>query len=425
MIDKEFKLDYFECRQVLLQRLQEPAPGRIQILTGPRQVGKTTLVLDLAAQLGEATSYVAGDDPQANLPGFWERAWSEAEAACRHGTGVLFIDEIQHASDWSARLKGQYDRLRRRNIPLHVVVTGSSALRLGSGARESLAGRFERLTLSHWSASTLQHSFQLAPERAAFLSVQLGSYPGAFPLVEDRGRWSAYIRDAIIEPAIGRDVLALGVIRRPGLLRQIFALAASMPAQIVSLQKLQGQLQDRGALETIAHYLALLEEAYLVVGLEKLSRQEHRRRAAPPKLLILNNAIMSALHPLGPPDPNHDPARFGRWVENACLAHAWNTGQRVRYWREDPLEVDGIIDGSWGAWAIEIKTSPFESAELRGLLEFCRRYPGYRPLVITAVDAEELATRLGVTAVSWSDFLLSGPPRLEPGSYGAGGGGLS
>ena len=413
MPDKEFRLDYFVCRQLLLQRLHEPAPGRLQILTGPRQVGKTTLVLDLVEQFGAAARYVAGDDPQAGLPGFWERIWSDAEASCSRGTGVLFIDEIQHIPNWSSRLKGQYDRLRRRKIPLHVVATGSSALRIGSGSRESLAGRFERLTVSHWSAAALQQAFQLSPEKAALLTVQLGSYPGAFPFVDDLSRWGAYVRDAIIEPAIGRDVLALGMVRRPGLLRQLFAVAASLPAQVVSLQKLQGQLQDRGALETIAHYLALLEEAYLVVGLEKLSKQEHRRRAAPPKLVILNNAIPSALHPLGPPDYTREPARFGVWVENACLAFAWNAGQRVRYWREEPLEVDGIIDGSWGAWAVEIKTSRFESAQLHGLLEFCRRYPHYQPLVVTAEGDEVLATRVGLTAISWTDFLLSGPPRAE------------
>ena len=95
----------------------------------------------------------------------------------------------------------------------------------------------------------------------------MGSYPGAFPLREDERRWAAYVRDAILEPAICRDILALAAVRRPALLRQVFGVAASSPAQVVSLQKIQGQLQDAGALETIAHYLALLEEAFLVAPL--------------------------------------------------------------------------------------------------------------------------------------------------------------
>jgi predicted AAA+ superfamily ATPase len=353
---------------------------------------------------------VAGDDPQAGLPGFWERIWTQAEARASRGTAVLLIDEIQHIADWGRRLKGQHDRLKRHKIPLHVVATGSSALRLGGDARESLAGRFERVTFTHWSASALVPSFGLSPSAATLLTVQLGSYPGALEFKDDLARWGAYIRDAIIEPAIGRDALALGVVRRPGLLRQVFAVAMSLPAQIVSLQKLQGQLHDRGALETVAHYLRLLEEAYLVVGLEKFGERVHRRRAAPPKLLALNNALLSALHPLGPPDAHREPARFGTWVENTCLAFAWNTGQHVRYWREEPLEVDGVTEGSWGTWAIEVKTSPFDSTQLQGLLEFCRRYPRYRPLVVTAAGDEPLARRFGLASVSWSDFLLSGPP---------------
>jgi uncharacterized protein len=101
----------------------------------------------------------------------------------------------------------------------------------------------------------------LAPEEAADTVVRQGSYPGTFGLRADAGRWAAYVRDAILEPAIGRDILALAPVRKPALLRQVFALCASSPAQIISLQKLQGQLQDAGAIETIAHYLSLLEQA--------------------------------------------------------------------------------------------------------------------------------------------------------------------
>src|SRR3989442_8230811 len=91
---------------------------------------------------------MAGDDPQAGLPGFWERSWTEAETRARHGPAVLLLDEIQPLADGGRRLKGQYDRLRRLRMPLQVVATGSSALRVGSGSRESLAGHFERVTLT-------------------------------------------------------------------------------------------------------------------------------------------------------------------------------------------------------------------------------------------------------------------------------------
>jgi hypothetical protein len=86
----ELENDLGHCRRRLGERLREPAPGHIQLLTGPRQVGKTTLLLELAREFGGAAIYMAGDEPDAALPGFWERCWTEAEARAQHGTAVLF-----------------------------------------------------------------------------------------------------------------------------------------------------------------------------------------------------------------------------------------------------------------------------------------------------------------------------------------------
>jgi hypothetical protein len=136
-----------------------------------------------------------------------------------------------------------------------------------------------------------------------------------------------------------------------------------------------------------------------------------RQRAAPPKLIVLSNALLAASDPRGIPDPEGDPERFSVWVENACLAHAWNAGQRVMCWREEPHEVDGVLEGSWGSWAIEVKTGRIGLTDLRGLLEFHRRHPRYRPLVIGGPEAMAVAARAGVAAMSWQDFLLRGPPQ--------------
>lgn len=278
----------------------------------------------------------------------------------------MLLDEVHLLPGWAGHLKAEWDRLRRQHRPVHVVATGSSALRLAAGSRETLAGRFERLTLTHWPASSIAEVFDLPPAEAAALMLRWGSYPGALPLRGDAARWAAYVRDAIIEPAIGRDLLALAPIRRPALLRQVPGAAVAAPAQVVTLQKLQGQLHDRGALETIASSLALVEEAYLVAALPKDAHRALRRRAAPPRLVALNQALPAASDPGGPPEPAREPARFGAWLENACLAHAWNTGQQVAYWREEPLEVDAVLDGPWGRWAVEAKVGPIRAQELRG-----------------------------------------------------------
>jgi len=410
MVDNLSATDPGEIRAWLRQRLDEPAPGRIQVVTGPRQVGKTTLLLELAAHYGDRGLYAAADAPEAAVPGHWERFWSRAEDKARDGQTIVFLDEIHLLPNCAASLKGHWDRFRRRHLPIHIVATGSSALRVTGGSRESLAGRFERLVFAHWTAGALARIFKISIAEAARRAVLLGTYPGAWTLQEDPVRWRAYIRDAIIDPAIGRDVLALGQVRRPGLLRQIFAVAVGSPAEIVSLQKIQGQLADRGALETVASYLDLLHDAYLIAGLEKFARRAVRRRAAPPKLVTLNNALLSAMHPDGPPDEERDAPRFGAWIENACLASALNRGQRVTYWREEPLELDGVVEGSWGVWAIEIKSKPFHSRNLAGLFEFCRRHPTFRPLIVTRPGDEDAARKLGIQGVSWVEFLDRGPP---------------
>ena len=263
------------------------------------------------------------------------------------------------------------------------------------------------MTLTHWSAASLVEIFNISAERAAEIVVQIGGYPGVMSIRGDTQRRLAYIRDSIVEPAIGKDISALGAVRKPALLRQIFAVSTSRPAEIVALQKLQGQLQDRGAIETVAHYLDLLQEAYLIAPLQKYSRHPARGRAAPPKLVTLSNALLAVTDPRGIPDMKTKSERRGHWIENVCLAHAWNSGQQVRYWREEPLEVDGIIDGSWGLWAIEVKTGNIQAADLRGLLEFTARFPEYRPLLICEPAGILIAQRAGIPAQTWQEFLMN------------------
>ena len=410
MSSGDYRLGFRGCLDLLSSRLAESAPSRIQLLAGPRQVGKTTLLLELLDRFKEKAFYAAADGPDAALPGFWERQWIRAEEIARaQGRAVVLLDEAHLLTDWAARLKGEWDRLRRRKVPVQIVATGSSALHFGAGSRESLAGRFERITLTHWSASSLAEVFHMSSQDAVHTLIRMGAYPGALGYRDDLARWSAYVHDAVVEPAIGRDILALAAVRKPALLRQVFAVCTSSPAQVLSLQKIQAQLQDAGALETIAHYLALLEEAFLVAPVSKYSPRPARRRAAPPKLVTLSNAFLAVIDPRGIPDRDAEPARFGAWVENACLAHAWNAGQQVSYWREEPLEVDAVLEGSWGKWAIEVKTGTIGRADLRSLAEFVDRNRAYHPLVLCDHPEAVAVERLGIEAMRWQDFLLDGP----------------
>lgn len=399
---------YYAVKNELLRRLDEPAPGRAQILTGPRQVGKTSILLDAAQRWGDAAIYLAADAPEAALPGWWDLQWRRAVQSARARKTVLLLDEVQYLPDWSRLLKAAIDQAYREQIPLHVVITGSAALQVSSGTRETMAGRYERLVIRQWTPRDLAEGFSLDQREATECFVRFGSFPGGMRLLTDLPRWKAYMRDSIIDPAVGRDLLMLEPVRKPALLRQVFAVCAGHPCEIMSLAKIAGDITDAGSLETISHYLDLLGEAYLVSPVRKHSLKEVRRRSSPRKLVLLNNAFLAASLASDPPSEDRGGELWGRWVENACLSFAISSGQNVSYWREEPREVDAVLDGSWGKWVIEVKTGEYGSRDLAGLLEFASRFPDYRPVVICDNRHTEPARRIGVDVRTWPDFLWNG-----------------
>jgi len=399
---------YFATRQTLYKRLDEPAPGRIQMLTGPRQVGKTTILLEIARDYGEHALYLAADAPEASLPRWWLTQWERALQMARAGKSILIVDEVHALPNWSRLIKAAIDEVYRERLPLHLVISGSAALPIAGGARESMAGRFEHLTLRHWTVRDLVAAFDLSEEHAAEIYVRFGAFPGSLQWITDLPRWRVYLREAIIDAAINRDLLMLETIRKPALLRQVFAICLGHPSEVVSLRKIAGILLEAGALETIAHYLNLLSEAYLVTVLPKFSTAEIRQRASPPKLVPLSNAFLAVVAEDEPPRATVDPRRWGHWLENACIARAVNAGYRVSYWREEPLEVDMVVAGADGKWAIEVKAGEFTSHDLVGVMQFSSRHREYRPLVIGREPFHTIAAKTGVTFLRWQDFLLDG-----------------
>lgn len=393
--------------RILEERLGQPAPGLIQLLVGPRQVGKTTLLLKIAGRQPGRAVYATADAPEAVLPNWREGIWQRVVSLARDaGTpAVLLLDEVQYLPEWSQWLKTRYDEAKRERLPIHIVASGSSSLRLGAGSRETMAGRFERLALLHWGARDLAALAGIPPDDAARRLVSHGGYPGAVALWNEPARWQNYLRDAIVEPAIGRDLLALEQVRKPALLRQIFAIAVGHPSEILSLDKIAGRLAEKGALETIAHYLDLLNEAFLVTALQKASRAEVRRRRSPSKLIVRDNALLAAAGQL-PPSPESDPERWGRWVENTCLARILNAGLTVHYWREEPWEADGVFIGPGNfRWIVEVKTGGYTAEDLRGLAKASEKFPDHRPLVLCDRGQERVARAAGFEAMPWQDFV--------------------
>lgn len=213
--------------------------------------------------------------------------------------------------------------------------------------------------------------------------VEFGCYPGSIPLLKkDRNRWAQYVRDSIVEPALGRDLLQLHPVEQPALLRQVFAVALALPAQVISLQKMQGQLQGKGSLPTIQHYLQLLSDAFLVSGIEKYSPALIRTKKSSPKLIVHDNALLRAFE--RPVEQSISTEMLGRYFENCIGARFIEAGWNTYYWKHRDLEVDFVVIGPNNEkWAIEVKTSSTNEKELKSLRVFCETYPEFQPTLVS------------------------------------------
>lgn len=345
----------------------------IQVVIGPRQVGKTTA---LKAVLGGSGVYHSADYPTPLSSEVLINWWGEAE---QDKSRLLAIDEIQKITDWSETIKYLWDKSNN----MRLIITGSSSLLVEKGLKETLAGRFELIRVEHWNFSEAAKVFNLSLHQF----VEFGCYPGSIQFMHDRARWGAFVRDAIVEPAIGRDLLQLHPIENPALMRQIFGAAVSLPAQLISAQKLQSTLQEKGTVPTISHYLSLLAEAFLVTGVQKYSPAQFRARKSVPKLIVHDNALCRAFE--RPVIEDIDAVKFGRYFENTVGARFIEAGWDTYYWKHRDFEVDFVVVGPENQkWAIEVKTGKTTLAELRGLFEFCKEHPQFEPRLISLVDQE-------------------------------------
>lgn len=365
---------------VLSTRLAEPRRF-IQVVAGPRQVGKTTLVGQSVERLDVPVRYASADEPTLRGPGWVAEQWEAARLEAGKGDGVLVLDEVQKAANWSESVKRLWDEDTRANRRLRVVLLGSAPLLIQQGLSESLAGRFELLPVTHWTAAEMRDAFGWSPEQFIFY----GAYPGCAPLIDDHDRWARYIRDSLIETTISRDVLLLTRVDKPALLRRLFELACRYSGQVLSYTKMLGQLQEAGNTTTLAHYLELLYAAGMVRGLPKYAGQVVRQRAASPKLQVLNTALISAQSGYTFSEARADRTYWGRLVESAVGAHLANTALagiiELFYWRAADREVDFVVKSRRLLTAIEVKSGAAD-VQQPGLDAFASEFRVERGLLI-------------------------------------------
>ncbi len=368
----------------LLSRLQEPS-GLIQVISGPRQVGKTTMVhqvLESLATEGREVMYSSADLPAPKGTTWIEEKWAAARVVAKKNKTVLALDEVQKIPQWSETVKRLRDEELRLPNPISVVILGSSALLMHRGLTESLAGRFEVIRMGHWSLEEMHKAFGLNLEQY----LVYGGYPGGAALMHDFDRWRSYILDSLIETCIARDILMMTRVDKPILLRKLFMLACEYPCRILSYNKILGQLQDTGNTTTLAHYLDLLEQAGLVAGLKKYSGSKVRKRSSGPKLLPLNTALVSAVNNTDPEYVSNNPSYRGRLVETAVGNHLYQSALKKRknvpmYWNAGDNEVDFVLNRREKLLGLEAYSGIRGHTNI-GMEQFKKKYPEAEVILI-------------------------------------------
>ena len=189
----------------LFSRILEPR-DKIQVISGPRQVGKSTLVKQVLQETTVPHLLVSADNVEETNNAWIGEMWATARARMKAGKMdecLLVIDEVHKLDNWSEAVKKEWDEDTFNDLNLKVVILGSSRLLLKDGLTESLAGRYELIRMPHWSYAEMHEAFNIDVDHFIFF----GGYPGGAKYINDERRWRRYIKDSIIAPAIERDVL--------------------------------------------------------------------------------------------------------------------------------------------------------------------------------------------------------------------------
>lgn len=366
----------------VFDRMNEPRKF-IQVLAGPRQVGKSTLIDQVLAECQIPHYLYNADGVDENDTDWIRRIWESTRTLMdtrQQTEAVLVIDEIHKIKRWSEIVKREWDADTRGKRQLKLFILGSSRLMLRKGLTESLAGRFELIRLGHWTLQEMEDAFGWTLDEWIYY----GGYPGSASLIKDMRRWKKYIKQSLVAPAIEKDIILTSNIYKPALMKQLFELGCTYSAELLSLTKALGQLQDAGNVTTLSSYLEILNQCNLLAGLQKYANDEARRYQSVPKYQVYNNALLTAYKGTSYEKDRIDPQIWGRWVESAVGAYllggAEEGSYNVYYWRERSNEVDFIIVRQGEVIALEVKSG--RRGMNSGLPKFCELFQPKHALVI-------------------------------------------
>ena len=367
---------------ILHERIAEPRRF-IQVIAGPRQVGKSTMVKQIVKEVTIPYTLETADAIETDNAEWISNVWNTVrqQMLFRNETEhLLVIDEIHKINNWSEMVKREWDRDTFADRNIKVVLLGSSRLLLKKGLTESLMGRFELIRMPHWNYREMHEAFGWDINQYIYF----GGYPGGATLIKNERRWQQYVVDAIIGPSIDKDVILTSTIYKPALMRNLFELGCTYSGEELSLNKVLGQLQDAGNVTTLSNYLTILGECNLLTGLQKYAADKARKYNSVPKFQVFNSALLSALHGKTYEQAFTDSKLWGRWVETAVGAYLINNaeplGYKLYYWREASNEVDYILERRGETIAIEVKSG--HRTTNKGITLFRERYNPRHAIIV-------------------------------------------
>jgi len=394
------------------------AKKEISLITGPRQSGKTTLMLWLKGELdqkGEPTLFL-------NLDVEWDRPHLESQAALirklelelgKKG-GFVFVDEIQRKEDAGRFLKGLYDL----NLPYKFIVSGSGSLELKERIHESLVGRkrlFELTTLTfeeffNYKTASRYHEnlaafFEIEKERAHHLLMEylnFGGYPRV--VLEDRQDEKVRVIDDIYRSVLERDVAYLLKVEKTEAFNRLIKVLAGQIGNLINYKELSSTLGT--SFQTVKKYLWYAQKIFLLNLVTPYSRNVRKEITQSPVAYFGDLGLRN--YALGIFGTVASPAECGFLFQNlvflilSSIRHPGLT--TLHFWRtKDKAEVDFIVEKGEALIPVEVKFKALNDVEMpRSLLSFCERYQPAEAHVVNL--ALKKTTKVGKTRVHFIPY---------------------
>jgi predicted AAA+ superfamily ATPase len=351
--------------------------GLIQVIIGPRQVGKTTTVTHYFESKHSGKFHYVSADKVFNSNANW---LSEVWALAQKDGKILIIDEIQKCENWAEVIKKLWDAAKKSKQQFPCVLLGSSSLEIQKGLTESLTGRFQLIKAHHWNFAESHLGYKMNFEEY----LKFGGYPGSYQFKKSL-EWTNYVKNSIIGTVIEKDILQFHNVKSPALFRQAFEIIVSYPAQEISYTKLLGQIQERGNVDLVKYYISLFEGALLIRALEKFSDKRIKMKVSSPKILPLAPCLFY----IGILDDYSSDER-GRAFELIVGSQLVRTGHDLYYWRDGKYEVDFVLKVGRKVFAIEIKSG--RKKNTAGVEVFKEKFQGSKSIIIAPENYEEFET---------------------------------